>query len=99
MNISSLIEHSQAMLQHAEAGEWEAVARDEAVRRELIDAYFSEPSNVANEPEISSAIRELLQINDRLEQLTSNARDSVRSEVQTINTGRKAVSAYAENAG
>ena len=98
-DISALIEHSHAMLKHAEAGEWEAVVEDEAVRRELIDAFFSQPSNIANEPDISNVIKELLQINDRLEQLTSDARDRLKSEAQTISTGRKAVSAYTDNAG
>ena len=98
-NIAALIEHSHAMLKHAEAGEWETVAEDEAIRRELIDAYFSKPSNLASEPDISGAIRELLQINDRLERLTMDARDSVRTEVQTISNGRKAVNAYTDNAG
>jgi len=97
-NIAALIEHSHAMLKHAEAGEWETVAEDEAIRRALIDAYFSKPSNLASEPDISGAIRELLQINDRLEQLTLDAREAVGAEAHTISTGRKAVSAYADNA-
>ena len=98
-SINDLIDHSHAMLRHAEAGEWDTVARDEAMRRELIDAYFSNPSNIANEPEISHAIQELLRINDRLEQLTAAARDTARAEIKNIGTGRKAISAYTENTG
>ena len=85
------------MLKHAEAGEWESVAEDEIKRRQLIDSFFSEPSNIAHEPEISTAIREMLKINDRLEKLTIDARDAARTRVSTINSGRKAVDAYTAN--
>ena len=97
--MTDLIDHSRVMLKHAEAGEWETVIRDEVVRRELIDRYFSRPSNIANEPGISTAIQELLQINDRLEQLTTDARNSAKAGIDTISTGRRAVSAYTGNTG
>lgn len=98
-SINDLLVHSHTMLQHAEAGEWELVVSDEERRREMIHACFSKPSNIANEPGIGHAIQELLRINDRLEQLTMAARDRARTEIRTIGTGRKAISAYAENTG
>ena len=97
-NISDLIEHSHAMLGHAKAGEWETVIEDEVIRRQLINAFFSKPSNIANEPDISTAIQELLLINDKLEQLTTDARTRAKTEVSSISNGRKAISAYADNA-
>ena len=97
-NISDLIEHSHAMLGHAEAGEWEAVIEDEVIRRQLINTFFSKPSNIANEPDVSTAIQELLLINDKLEQLTIDARTRAKTEVSTISNGRKAISVYADNA-
>jgi len=96
--ISDLIRHSHAMLEHAEAGEWETLAEDEAVRRDLINTFFSNPSNVANEPEISTAIQELLLINDKLEKLTTDARNEAKTAVNSISKGRKAVNAYTDNA-
>jgi hypothetical protein len=96
--ISELIEYSHAMLRHAEAGEWEALVKNEAIRRELINSVFSQFSNADNDPDISSAIQELLQINKRLEQVTTEARDRARGEANTISHGRKAVNAYADNA-
>ena len=98
-NISELIEHSHSMLRHAEDGQWDTVVNDELIRRQLINTFFSEPSNIANEPEISTAIQELLQINDKLEELTTGARDKVKTEVVSLSTGRKAIHAYADNAG
>ena len=82
--LSRLMEHSHSMLEHAEAGDWDTVIRDEATRRELINAFFSKPSNIANEPDISTAIQELLQINDRLEKLTTDARDKAKVDGATI---------------
>ena len=97
-NISDLIEHSHAMLGHAEAGEWETVIEDEVIRRQLINTFFSKPSNIANEPDIGTAIQELLLINDKLEQLTTDARTRAKTEASSISNGRKAISAYADNA-
>ena len=97
-NISDLIEHSHAMLGHAEAGEWETVIEDEVIRRQLINTFFSKPSNIANEPDISTVIQEMLLINDKLEKLSIDARDEAKTEVNSITSGRKAVNAYADNA-
>ena len=97
-SLSDLFEYSYAMLKHAEAGEWDTVAVDEAVRRELINTFFSNPSNIANEPDISTAIQEMLLINDKLEKLTTDARDEAKTAVNSISNGRKAVNAYADNA-
>lgn len=97
--LSNLIQHSHSMLERAEAGDWETVIRDEIKRREMINLFFSRPSNIANEPDISTAIQELLQINDKLEKLTLEARNAVKDDIDTIGKGRKAVNAYTDNAG
>ena len=97
--LSRLIQHSHSMLERAEAGDWETVIKDEIQRRELINSFFSRPSNIANEPNIGIAIQELLQINDKLEKLTLDARNAAKNDIDTISKGRKAVSAYTESAG
>jgi len=99
VNITDLFEHSHAMLRHAEAGEWTTVVKDEVIRRQLIDTFFSNASNLADEAELRKCLQELLQINHRLQQLAEHARDRVKAEVNTISEGRKAVNAYAENSG
>ena len=97
VNISVLLEHSHAMLGHAEAGEWKTVVKDEMIRRQLINTFFSKASNLADEAELHKCLQELLQINDRLQQLAAHAREGVKAEVNTISDGRQAVNAYAEN--
>ena len=96
-DVSTLIEQSQAMLRHAEAGDWGRLAEDELVRRQLIDKFFSEPANLANESDLSGALKELIKINDRMQQLTVEARERAKGEAERIGIGRKAVSAYAQN--
>ncbi len=93
-----LIEYSHSILKHAEAGEWEQVIAAEATRRQLINSFFSVPSNISDAPETSRAIRELLQLNNKLEKLTINERDSAKTEARTISKGRRAVNAYVDNA-
>lgn len=97
VNISDLLDHSHVMLEHAEAGEWITVVEDENIRRQLIDTFFSKASNLADEAELRNGLQELLQINNRLQQLAAHARDRVKAEANTISEGRKAVNAYAEN--
>ncbi len=97
VSLADLLEHSQAMLQHAEAGEWEAVADGEMMRRELLDNLFAEAANVADETELSSCLQQILQINQKLQELATQARDQVRADINTIGEGRKAVKAYTDN--
>ena len=85
------------MLKHAEAGEWETVAEEEVVRARLINDFFSQPSNLTSEPHIGVAMQDLLQVNDKLERLSVAARDEAMSAIDSIKTGRSAVSAYREN--
>lgn len=97
VNITDLFEHSHAMLGHAEAGDWKTVAKDEMIRRQLINTFFSKASNTSDAAELRNCLQQLLQINDRLQQLATHARDRVKAEANTISEGRKAVNAYAEN--
>ena len=97
VKLSELLEQSQAMLQHAEAGDWEAVADGEMVRRELLDILFADPSNLANEAELGACLQQVLRINQRLQELATSARDQARSDMSTISEGRKAIKAYTDN--
>lgn len=97
-DVTELLEYSHSMLMHAEAGEWDTVVSEDIIRRQMINAYFSEPSNIANEPDISTAIQQLLLINDRMEKLAFEAREMAKAEVKSISNGRKAVNAYVDNA-
>ena len=97
VSISDLIDHSRAMLAHAEAGEWQTVVDDERVRRQLFDIFFATPSTLADEAELRRHLEELLQINGRLQRLAAETRDRVLAEANTISDGRKAVNAYAEH--
>ena len=95
--IAEIISHSHAMVRYAEAGRWDTVAEEEIKRSHLIRDFFSTPSNITKVPNIEAAVNELLQINDKLEQLTAAARDEIGSALAALKTGRTAVSAYREN--
>lgn len=97
VKLSELLEHSHAMLERAEAGEWETVVSDEVIQRELIDALFSMTPSDTDEAVFRESLEEVLQINRKLETLAVQARDQVQGEVNTISAGRKAVQAYTAN--
>ena len=98
ISIDKIIEHSLAMLRHAEAGEWEIVVEEEDTRRQLINDFFSQPSILTSDPDIGGSIQQLLQLNEKLEKLSVAARDEARTAIGSIKTGRTAINAYMNNA-
>jgi len=97
VNIADLLEHSHAMLEHAEAGDWKTVVKDEMIHRQLLNTFFSKASDLTDKVELRHCLQELLQVNDRLQQLAAHAREEINAEAKTISEGRKAVNAYAAN--
>jgi len=95
--LSELISRSRGMLEYAEAGQWEKVIVEEKQHSHLLKEFFSIPSNIEDSPEISVAIREIMSLNEQLQQFATCAREKVRGEADNISNGRRAVSAYAKN--
>lgn len=90
-----LVEESKEMLKYAESGAWEKVSIGEEHRRRLLYKLFSETSEYNDVDEIDRIIREIIQINHKLEALTLAACELARIKTKSVVNGRNAINRYA----
>ena len=95
---SDVIEYSQTMLKEAEEGNWKNVFTIEKQRSDTLKECFSPPFTKNDKDENHEKILQILNINKKLEVITSKARDEIRNQAGSINKGRHAVNMYAQNA-
>jgi len=95
--LRALVAGSQRMLQLAEAGDWEAVARLQDLRQQLSESFFAEPVGSQGAAEVKAAIRQILANDTRITTLGREARDSCQSELKSINRRRHAARQYSAN--
>lgn len=95
--LQNALEHSEAMLKDAEAGNWDKVIEMEAQRSELLKKLFSSPYGRDNIADIDNKIGEIIDINNKLEAVVAKARDNAGNDITSINKGRRAVSLYTQN--
>jgi len=98
-DMQELVSASQAMLEHASTGAWEKVARGELRRQQLLNTLFSEPGENMDVKEVDRIIREVLQINNKLESITVAACEYAKSKTEALVTGKRAVNQYAMHSG
>lgn len=91
--LTELAKLNHNMLKNAEAGNWDKVIEAEKVRRSMLDTLYSSPG-VENIPGVDTATREMVSINQRLEELAISAHKLVTTEVVSINKGQQAISTY-----
>ncbi len=77
---SDVIEHSQTMLKEAEAGNWDKVFAVEKQRSNTLKELFSPPFTKNDKEDNNEKILQILNINNKLEVITSKARDDIRNQ-------------------
>ena len=95
--LAELAELTAEMVGAARAGDWESLAALEEQRQAVIAAKGRGP---AADPAIAARrLEEMVAANDAILKSVMAARASVRSELDGIAKGARAVSAYARHAG
>jgi len=94
---SELIYYSGVMLKEAEGGNWHKVISVEKQRNNLLKELFLQPFTQKEKNENKENILQVLDINKKLEAISSNARDEIRSQAGSINKGRQALDMYAQH--
>lgn len=94
--LEKLAKHNHDMLKNAESGHWDKVIDAELQRRIMLEALYSSP-DIENAPGVANATREMLLINQKLEELATSAHEQAATEAVSINKGRQAISAYTKN--
>ncbi len=77
---SDVIEHSPTMLKEAEAGNWDKVFAVEKQRSNTLKELFSPPFTKNDKEDNNEKILQILNINNKLEVITSKARDDIRNQ-------------------
>ena len=91
-----ILAYTREMLQAARRGEWEAVAKQQAHRGQLIRDYFGVGVGPHEAPRVEKGIREILASDRDLLDLTVRERDQVGAKVISLTRGSAARKAYAE---
>ena len=97
--LTDVIEYSETMLKEAEAGNWETVFTVEKQRSQTLKEIFSPPFTKKDKNKNNGKILQILKINNKLEKITSKARDDIRHHVGSVNKSHNIVAMYAQNAG
>ena len=95
--LQELLEHHAQMLVDAELGDWEKVNKNEAIREQLINAFYSKTPHADEVETVKNATHELLLINEKLKKLAADARDKVKTQLTEIGKGKVAVNAYTKH--
>lgn len=83
---------SEAMLQHAEAGEWLELACLESQRRALIARDMQVPPQ--NADGYTRILQRILSLDTRIKALAQSGQTAIAKQLHAIGLGRSAVRAY-----
>ncbi len=98
-DLDAALELTHALRARVEAGEFEAAAGLECARRAHLERYFATRPAASELPHALARLRELVAANDALVGLAEHQQRALAREADTLGTGRRAVLAYAVNAG
>lgn len=97
--LTDVIEYSETMLKEAEAGNWETVFSVEKQRSQTLKELFLPAFTKKYKDKNNAKILQILQINNKLEKVTSRARQDIRNHIGPVNKTHQAVAMYAQNTG
>lgn len=95
--LKALVTGSQRMLELAESGDWEGVARLHELRQQLAEAYFATPAGSHEVAAIETAIRQILASDTKIAALGREQRDRCQDELKEFNRRRHAARQYSAN--
>lgn len=85
---------SKDMLDRAREDDWDAVSDLESRRRSLVTSGFIQPVSAHDGVETAAIIKEILNINQTIEDLARKRRDALGHDLQAGQTGKAATAAY-----
>ncbi len=96
-SLDSVLSLTRELLGSALASDWERVTTLEAERRPLIHAIFTADATVGDDPVRRAAIREILDADRQVMDLTRQQRDWLQLQLRDLGHGRSALRAYGQN--
>jgi len=89
-----ILDLSRQMLRRSEAGEWEEAGNLEQQRRGLIQDCFPLTEEVAADPSTATVLEQIIDIDSKIMELGTKARQDVGAVLGKLQKGRQATNAY-----
>jgi hypothetical protein len=93
-DLQQLVELTRTMREKAQASLWDEVIDQEAVRRELISAFFHIPVQPELASPIAEGIRLILEMDRDIERLGLAEKEEIGQALRQMGQGKKVVRAY-----
>lgn len=91
--LAELLRGTEAMLENAKRGDWNAVESMELTRKEDLVEYFRR-NDKENKALLSDVITTMIAMNDQIAELVTKAKLASSSEKQKLDQGKKAAGSY-----
>ena len=93
-DFARLVEVTRTLKRDFEAAHWNEVAELEVERRAIMERVFDETPTAAELPVLTSALREVVKLNDELIGLAEHRRRTLGRELDLTLRGQRAGNAY-----
>ena len=95
--LQALVAGSRRMLQLAESGDWDGVARFQELRQQLAEAFFAKPVDSGEVAAVESAIRQILADDRKITGLGRQQRDHLEQDMDAFRRRRHVARQYGDN--
>ena len=95
--LEQLLEQSKQIYDLAVAGEWEQAEELDVERKKLIKACFTPQANFHDPEKAASKVREIIELDNKVVELSEKARGELRGALNAFRRGRQATEAYQQN--
>jgi len=92
--LSEAKEMSQEMLSLAQTESWSEVAKIEAKRQKLLLGSLQSDGEINSTGALGKKIKEILEIDKKIQLAVESARNSIRDELLQLNQGKSQIKAY-----
>lgn len=95
--LDKLLSLSNEMLEYAQQKNWDSIPELEIQRQTVMEAFFNEPVNETDSEQVANVIQTVLNINEHINQLATQAKQSIVQEAQGFKARQLVHSAYMQN--
>jgi len=88
---------SEQMYLLAQKQDWDALGQLEKERSIILESLFNHPSLPLLLAKVADTLRQIIEVDQKTMSLSQQARQALKSEMELLNQGKRAVDAYLGN--
>lgn len=97
VELKQLLDISQQMLELAKNNDWEKLPDLETDRKKIMQSFFETQNSLDNTADIEQAIKDVLFINEKIEQLAQQEKVQIGQQLHALKKKQNVHSAYLQN--